>query len=261
MSTIAHAAKRRFSIATTRTKTVEKNISNEYTSEKHELLRHKATLESALNFVKKGHTGWKDVADSYKKFAELIDGDTPVDAPMHQKAVEARDSANAVHDHMSAPLSSEAAPAVLVSHVRAYISELETIEKQFPDVEGKFVEFCRYEKKSGKLSDKAAKATDTTSGDKNVSRANRNVRKLEETRAAFQTKLDGVLDMLKRSNAKYVKVLECAYTAYWLYEDTFITATESRTKGLRSKCESCKDELVKFDVSKPAHGSIPPKTV
>lgn len=261
MSGLRHSVTRRFSIATTRTKTIEKNISNDYTTEKHALLRHKATLEKSLDFVKKGHSGWKDVGESYKKFSELIDSDTPLDSPLHERAVQAKMSSNTVHDHLILPPSTDAAPSRLVSPVRAYISELETIEKQFPEVENLYIDVLHYQKKVNKNSKKASKASDTKSGDNNVRAASRNVDKLENCRASFTTKLEGVLDMMKRSNAKYVKVLECAHTAYWLYEDAYIKAVEARTNSVRATCANSTEELLKFDVTKPFPIDGSPKMV
>lgn len=257
MSSIAHGMRKRLSIATTRTKTVERNMSNDYTTEKHAVQRQKATLVKALEFVKKGHTGWKDIAESYKKFAEMVLNDTPLDSPLYEKTSKANESANAVHAHMSQPPDSSVAAARLVAHVQAYIAELTTIEKEFPVVEHGFIEVSRYENKVGKLSGKASKSEKKgNTDDKTSSRVRKNIDKLEEERAKHRPKLEGVIDMMKRANAKYPKVLHCAHTAYWLYEDSFLTATESHTKETRESCNCVKEELVSLDLN----ASPPPVT-
>lgn len=248
MSGIAHSVRKRLSIATTRTKTVEKNISAEYTSQKRSLLHSIETLENAVGMVKK--KAHSEFADSYKKFTDLISLDTPVDTALYAKTREANEVANSIFNKAKIPLQKESSAARLIAHVEAYMAELKVVEKEFNIVEVGFVEVSRYEKKVGKLSEKVGKAADKTKGsDKVVDRTRRNLDKLESERTAFNSKLQSVVDMTKKCNAKYEKILDCIYTAFWLSENDFLTSTIKVSQSVRDACIASEDELVALDVS------------
>lgn len=248
MSGIAHSVRKRLSIATTRTKTVEKNISAEYTTQKHAMLRQKETLEKALELVKKhAHS---EFADSYKKFNELVSGDAPADTTLFAKSREAGEAVNKVYALSKTPIDKNSPAAQMLAHATAYLAELNTVEKEFHGVEASFVEVERYEKKVGKLNLKSSGDTKGSGSDKVADKTRRNVNKLETERAAFATKLDATIEMMKKSNAKYEKVLDCVFTAFWVTEDEFITSTDFRTKEVREKAKQAQAELVDLDVSK-----------
>lgn len=236
----------------TRKKTVEQNISAEYTTLKHAIMRQKDTLEKALPYVKKSaHTAF---AESYRMFAELVINDMPVDSSAYDSIKDANDAAKKIHTEANTPEGSESTTARLVAHVESYINELKMIIKEFPTVEKSFVETDRYERKVGKLSEKTAKAAGIengkSDGNKMADKTRRNMDKLESERAAFNTKLDSVIDMMKKTNAKYEKVLQCTHTAFWLSEDKFVSFLAEATASVREQCKQDEQAMVDLDVSK-----------
>lgn len=235
----------------TRKKTVEQNISAEYTTLKHSVLRQKDSLEKALPYVKKSaHTAF---AESYRMFAEIVVNDMPVDSEAYEAVKSANEAAKKIHTEANTPFGSESAPARLVSHVESYISELKMVIKEFPAVEKSFVETDRYERKVGKLSEKTAKVAGEngkSDGNKFADKTRRNMDKLESERAAFNTKLDSVIEMMKKTNAKYETILQCLHTAFWLSEDKFVSFLTETTASVREQCKQDEEEMVDIDVSK-----------
>lgn len=259
MASLTHGVKKRMSLMMTRKKTIEKKMSAEYTTLKHAVLRQKDTLEGAVPYVKRAsHVAF---ADSYLSFFDLVANDTPVDSSSYDAVRDANDAAKAVHKDAHTPPAADSAPARLLAHVDAYIAELNTVAKEFAAVEKQFVETERYERKVGKLlsADKKTRADKDGAGaaDKTTATAVkasdktvRNMDKREVERAAFHTKLDSVIAMMKKTNAKYETILKCVYTAFWMSEDAFISATDSATKAVREKCKAEVDDLINLDVSK-----------
>lgn len=247
MSGIAHSVRKRLSIATTRTKTVEKNISAEYTTQKHMLQSHKKTLEEALELVKKhAHS---EFADSYKKFNELVAGDAPADTAVFEKSRTAGEAITKVYSHSKTPIDKSSQAAKMLAHVSAYLAELSTVEKEFSGVEAGFVEVERYERKLGKLARKSGGEDKGKASDKAADKTRRNVTKLETERASFKTKLDATIEMMKKSNAKYEKMLDCVFTAFWVTEDEFLNFTDTQTKEIREAAKQAQIELADIDVS------------
>lgn len=223
---------------------------NEYTVEKHSLEREKKTLEHALDLLTHSHDSWKDLGSSYKKFADLVSGDAGVDGVVFPHAEEAAKAANAVHHKLEVPPESSKPPARLIAHIKAYLAELKAVEKECEAVEKLYVESHRYEKKSQKLARKADRAAGQK--DKPVAKVtekrNRNLDKYENERNKYNNKLASVMDMLKRSNAKFDKVLHCAHAAYWLQQDEVLTFIVEKTADARGKANEHKDELVNYDL-------------
>lgn len=253
MSSIAHGAKKRFSLVTTRTKTREKNMPAEYTTKKHALQREKKTLESTLELIDSSHNSWKSISLSYKKFAELVSSDAGVDTVVFPKAGATATATNELHDHFAAPRPVDHPPARLLAHVKAFIAELETIEKECKALEEQSVEKSRYEKKTRKLEKKTSSTkhvSKAASEDKTVHKKQSNIHKLEEETAKFDVKFQSTMDMLKKANAKFEKVLHCAHSAFWLEQDEAINFTAEKTASARADASTSKDELVAFDLGK-----------
>lgn len=224
-------------------------MSNVYTTEKQALLRQKATLEKALEGISSAHSNWKEIATHYQKFSELIVGDSPVDSTLFGLATEAAAAANATQAQVATPAESAGSPARLEAHVRAYMAEVVTIEKECVAVEAGCVEVNRYKRKVDKLSDRAAKADKAKGSDKSKERTHRNLDKLEAERASYATKLEGIIDMMKRANAKFETILHCAMVAFWLQEGATIHSFAERSLMVREHAAQVEDELVALDVA------------
>lgn len=243
--------KKRLSLLTTRTKTVEKGMPDEYTAGKHALEREKKTLEQALELMNNSHGSWKHIGHTYKKFAELVSSDAGVDSTVYPEAGETAKAADAVHHKLEAAPDSSQAPARLIAHVKAYLAEINTIEKECVDVEKRWVEKHRYENKASKKKgrfDKFERKGKTDKAEKEKDDLIRQENKLANESAPFQTKLTGVLEMMKSTNGKFDQVLHCAHAAYWLEQHEILTFISDKTASTRNNSLAHQDKLVNYDL-------------
>lgn len=241
MASLAHGMKKRMSKVATRKKTIEENISAAYTGAKKQLQREKKTLNDALDLIEGTESSWAVVANQQKNFAELMETEAPIEGALHTPATAVVSQARAFQIETTTPAATDDAVAKMVGHVKAYMAEIDTVEGEFKNVETLFTETQRYEKKVGKLSNKENKAEKTK----------RNMDKLEGARASQQSALDGIIDRMGKTSAKFEAVLQCAQTAFWLKQNKFVATVGEKTQEARTAAELISGDMEKVDVTLP----------
>lgn len=264
MSELAHNVRKRLSRAALGTKTLEAGMSPEYISEKHTILREKATLERVLELTTVCRKSWLEVMHTQKNVADNIAGDAKVDGTFYPRAAEAAAAVNCIYGFACSPPQADGTISKIETHVRAYLSEVNTVVDKFVDVESGFAEVSRYQRKVGKLSDRTSRLerrVENTGGkseaankkaqraEKVASRTRRNLTKLEGERAAYESKLNGVINDMKTSSAKYETVLQCAHTAFWLSQQEMLGEITRNSQPVHDYVSAVKDELVDLDVT------------
>lgn len=250
MSGITHGMKKRMSLLTTRKKTVENGLPDEFNSEKHAMEREKKTLEQALSLLDNSHESWKQIGNSYKKFADLVSSDANVDASLYPQAGDAAKGANAVHHKLNSGPEVSASRSRMIAHVKSFLAEVSAAEKDCASVEEKWVERHRYENKVSrrqKKMDKAERKSKTEKADKAKRQLIENETKLEAEHVTFNTSLEQAISRMKNINSKFDKVLHCAHAAYWLEQNEMLTFISEKTLDARSNSAAHEKELVEFD--------------
>lgn len=251
MSGITHGMKKRMSLLTTRKKTVENGLPDEYNTAKRAMEREKKTLERALALLDTSHDSWKQIGHSYKKFADLVSSDASVDAALYPQAGDAAKAANAVHHKLQAGPEDTASRSRMIAHVKAFLAEVSATEKDCVDVEGRWVESNRYETKVSRKQKKMEKAERKNKADKAEKvkkQLHGNESKYEAERVTYESKLTSTIDRMKRINSHFDKVLHCAHAAYWLEQHEVLTFISEKTSDARTVSVAHQDELVNLDL-------------
>jgi len=238
MASVQHNLKKRMSKATTRSKTIESSISAPYAAEKKALLRQKKALQKLLRLNDSAREKWMDVFKLQKDFSEHILLEADFTGDIRSTAEEATSSLRSLETSFFKKKDSSEKSSRIEGHVRSYVAEIEAIEKEFKDVETSFTEVQRYEKKVGKLAEKATKGEKT----------NRNMEKLQSSRAIYQSKVDGM--GMKITNNKFEAILQCGLHAFWLEQDKYMALINAQTGDVREIAKRLEDALVTVDVSR-----------
>ncbi|CDF38504.1 unnamed protein product [Chondrus crispus] len=236
--------KKRISKVTTRKKTIEANISSAYTAAKNQLLREKKAISDALVLIHDSSAkAWVSLASTHKSFAELVDTESPIEGPLHEATTGTVTAARQFHGDASAEPSIGDNTAKMLGHIKAYLAEIESVEADFKKVETLYTETQRYEKKVGKLSSKEK--------DGKAVRKKRNLDKLEGARSAQQSAIDGSLERMGKTSAKFEAVMQCSQTAFWLRQDKLVKSLVALTQSARTAAEDVSEEMAKLDITMP----------
>ncbi|KAI0565783.1 AH/BAR [Gracilaria domingensis] len=234
-----HKVRKRFSKVTTRESTIESQISTPYVLEKKALLKEKAALTKAVQFLKTGKEAWVNVAKVQKEFNEHIVSEGDVASSVYSVANEASNSARLMHTDVSAESGPEVPFVAISRKVKAYIGELRDIEKDFRDVETSFTEMVRYEKKVKKLQSKKKPSTE---------KVNRNMDKMSTSRSVHESKVETITEKMKSVRTRYSGVLEAALYAFWLGQSKYFGVVEKHTDSIRQKALDSEEMLLTSDV-------------
>lgn len=237
MSSITHGMKKRMSRATTRTKTIDGNMPAEYTAAKQTMVRQKAAVAKAVEMVESAKKNWTQVFETEKDFAEHILTETAVDGSLYATATESVEGVRNLQKEIAISEAPDSHSVRMIGVAKGFLAEIESIEKEIPDVNTSYTEKARYEKKMGKLQ----------KNDGKTEKKSKNLDKLENVRAVFDSKMDGIVERIKKANARYEEVLRCVHGAFWMGEGRYMGMVDRNTSSVRGVVDVQKDDIVKPD--------------
>ncbi|CAN8072646.1 unnamed protein product [Agarophyton chilense] len=229
-----HKIRKKFSKATTRESTIESNIAAPYVLEKKGLLREKAGLTKALQFLQSGKAAWEQVANIQKEFSEHILGECDVSSPVYSVVNNTANNVRGLNTELKTESSPDESFVILSRNVKAYIGELNDIEKDFVDVETSFTEMLRYEGKVEKLKSKKNPKMD---------KVNRNIDKMAVSRSVHESKVGAITERIRAVRSKYDGVLQATLHSFWLGQSKYMGLVEKRTDSIRQTALDHKDEM------------------
>lgn len=239
MASITHGLKKRMSKATTRTKTINKNISAEYTVAKNLLNRQRTAVEGALKHIGSAKDSWLAVHKAESEFSEHILTETEVDSPIYAAVNGAAVQVRECQTEISAAETADAPVTKIMSKIKAFVAEVEAVEKDFKDVETSYTEVARYQKKVDKLNNKSKKEE----------KVKNNLDKLAGSRAVYQNKVDGCVNKMGMTSSKFDTVLKMIMAVFWGTQGKYLAVVSNHTKEVRTTAVTDLGIMVDTDMS------------
>ncbi|PXF46475.1 hypothetical protein BWQ96_03710 [Gracilariopsis chorda] len=207
--------------------------------EKKALLREKASLKRALEFLHTGKAAWTQVTKTQLDFNEHILAESDMSSIVHEVAKKEANSMRNLHSEAHDAFLSKSPSLVVDKEVREYLKELEDIEKHFKDVEASFSEVMRYEKKVDKLKSKS----------KTGEKIKRNIDKMAANRAEHDAKLNSVVPKMKAARERFDSMLGKVQYTFWMSQDKYSQLVNPHTESMTHAVAAAKDENTALAVS------------
>lgn len=164
-------------------------------------------LKASSAALQESERSWKDVCTKQKAFADAFSNKYPdKDQVRDFSKTSANKSQALVKEFVLKTEGSNAPHHDLDATVQAYLAEIAAVQEQYKEVTDLNTEMQMYEKKVTDLS-KGKKIDETKTA--------RNMEKLEEAKASYESKLETIVDQMKAVYAKRGVALKATYVAYW----------------------------------------------
>jgi hypothetical protein len=164
-------------------------------------------LKASSAALQESERSWKDVCTKQKAFADAFSNKYPdKDQVRDFSKTSANKSQALVKEFVLKTEGSTAQHHDLDATVQAYLADIAAIQEQYKEITDLNTEMQMYDKKVNDLS-KGKKVDEIKTA--------RNMEKLEEAKAAYEAKLDTLVDRMKAVYSKRGIVLKSTYVAYW----------------------------------------------
>jgi hypothetical protein len=198
-----HKIKKAAATVTTKT-TPESAEYAEYVIKLSNLATYLKASSAALG---ESERSWKEVCNKQKAFADAFSNKYPDNDTVRGFAKNSAAKSQAlVKEFVLKTEGSTAAHHELDATVQEYLAEIAAVQEQYKEVTDLNTEMQMYAKKVADLS--KAKKTDEA-------KTSRNMEKLEEAQASYDTKLEKIVGQMKVVYAKRGVALKATYVAYW----------------------------------------------
>lgn len=247
MTDLKHATKKRFAKTLTRKKTIESGVSAEFTDYRKKLQAAYNAVKTMIKEIRATREAWQTVSKHQSAFSEALVAALPVDGVVRTHAREVDNTARKMHHIILENEAPTDAHLRIVGVLEGYLSLLQAIKDDYPDVETSFTEVRRYQRKVEKLTKKAPKKQESLT---------RNLEKLNVARGEHDAKLLHIIPRMSAAYEKHEAVFQCAHHAFWISQDKFITIVNNSTHAIRLESAAVRDHLVNIDINTPA--KLPP---
>lgn len=238
MSTVGHNIKKRMSKVTTAKSTIESNISPEYVTEKRKLQRQLKGAEKVLKSLRRSDLAWLEVVAASAKFNDEIMTEASESGVVRSLASDMNKATQEMEKKMKKVSDVNDLDMKLRTHIKSFIAEATDVSKSFVDAETSHTEVKRYEKKVEKLTKKNKKPEKTA----------RNVDKLASVRVVYHSKIEDMVERMKKTTEKYETVLQCAQYSLLMGQINKLKIVDENA-GEVSKIEEVTAKLVAIDMS------------
>lgn len=164
-------------------------------------------LKASSAALQESERSWKDVAQKQKVFADAFSNKYPDKDVVRDFAKTSASKSQALVKEFVLKTEGSSAPHHdLDNIVQEYLAEIAAVQEQYKEVTTLNTEMQMYNKK----------VEDLTKGKKlDETKTARNMEKLEEAKAAYENKLDTIVEEMKEIYGKRSIVLRSTYIAYW----------------------------------------------
>eukprot|EP00178_Gracilaria_changii_P025462 TRINITY_DN78446_c0_g1_i1.p1 TRINITY_DN78446_c0_g1~~TRINITY_DN78446_c0_g1_i1.p1 ORF type:complete len:245 (-),score=54.53 TRINITY_DN78446_c0_g1_i1:86-820(-) len=178
------------------------------------------TLRTNLDNVQKSlQTAMGDIDDAQKAYTKAAADAGKFSTTMHSlypKDDETRElfktTVDQVADVVPKDLETITEPAsnvrALERMVSAYLTEIKTLSAEYPKLETARKDYAMYQAKVEKLGKK----------DSDNDKQSRNMGKLEDAKAKYNSMLEGIIHRMKITYEKASLMFRASYVAYWIYQ-------------------------------------------
>lgn len=221
-----------------------------------------STLSASHTALKQSDEAWKVLVHSQKTFAESFANKYPDKDPTREFAKKSAASSQATNKEFILKTDEGSATHWKLDAIpQAYIAEIQEVEATYKELTVSNTDLELYKKKVQDLQKPRKK--DLT--DKEKSKIERNVKKLEENQTKHDDLLDKTVDRMKEIYAKRQVALKCAYVAFWLSQirafemvDKSITVTrEFVGSSVDTLLETNMSKLTEEHIDKVVNGTVP----
>lgn len=199
-------------------------------------------LTGALTDIDQAEKSWRTLVSSSEHFSSGLHSLYPQDDDV-------RNLFKKTIDDVGGPLTKEMADATdakskvktIERMVRAYLTEIKTLAAEYSKVETARKDFAIYQTKVDKLGKKEAES----------SKQSRNLDKLENSRATYNSVLEGTTHRMKTTYEKAPTMFRAAYVAYWLYHSTMSSIVTKHFKPSFDYAKAHADHLFSMSQGSP----------
>lgn len=246
MAGLKHATKKRFTKASTRSSTITKGISAEYVAYRSKLDKLHSAVKALVKQIKYTSQVWGGVAKHQNEYANALLAAIPADGSVQAHAREVEGVVRQLQRLMLEGEGEEAPHKRMITILDAYVRQIESVQKDYSNVEMTFTEILRYQKKVDKLGKK---------GEKKADKLQQNVDKLTAARAEHETKLDDIMKRMKEVYSKHEAIFQCAHHAFWIAQEKYSSVINNTTRNIRLESMTVRNQLASLDI---ATGALPP---
>jgi len=212
-------------------------------------------LTSALADIDSAEKSWKTLVTSASHFSSALHSLYPTDDDL-------RALFKTTHEQVSAPLTKQmaedGAPDSQVKSiermVRAYLTEIKTLSAEYTKVDHARRDYAMFQAKADKL---AKKNSSGGGGDKQTKNIDKNLNNLEESKAKYNSILEGTVHRMKSTYDKATTMFRAAFVAYWLYHNDMTKVVNENFRPAFSYARANADGLFRMSAT-PA--SVPAVT-
>lgn len=240
MPGVKHATKKRFAKASTRQKTIDQNISAEFTDNRNKLNGVYKSIKLLIKHIEATGQVWAAVGKQHVSFAEALVASLPAEGPVRVHAREVEETVRRLQRDMLTDVNETAPHMRVLAILRNYLEVVNAVQSEYPDVETTFTEVARYQRKVDKLAKKGAKKRESL---------DRNITKQQTAQREHETALTNILERMKSAYDKHEAVFQCAHHAFWLAQERYASAVNEATKNIRWESMALRDHLVNIDVA------------
>lgn len=238
---IKHATKRMFSRASTRKKTINKGLSQEFVDSRRRLDELSASLKTLVKAVQSNKQQWMAVAKHQRDFSKTLSSTFPEAGTVHDHADEVELQLRNVQQLISDKDVPDAEHQQLLKVVDEYLKQIEGIEKEYKEIETRFTEKQRYEHKVDKLGKK-------NNSDKTSSKLTRNIEKLATAESKLDQKVNTILEKMRTCFSKHQVILQCAHHSYWMANYNYSAIINQSVQNIQAESVAVHDQLLKVNV-------------
>ena len=223
--------------ATTTVKGVENAEFADYRSRLENLSGYLRTSSAALNESEKA---WKEVCHKQKVFADEFANRYPDKDQVRKFAKESSASSQSLVKEFVLKTDGSTAPHWQVDAVvQEYLSEIQEVAAEYKAVNDAMKEVSMYTKKVDDLQN--AKKPDEN-------KIARNIEKLEEAKASYDSVLDRVVEEMKKVYNKRQVAMKATYVAYWSSQLRAFNLLDNSLESTRAFVEGSVESISKKNI-------------
>lgn len=185
-------------------------VNPEFDGLKDKLEQVQKSLTTATLELNNAQKAYKNAASEATTFSTALHAMYPTDDEFREVL---KTSVSEVADPIPKAMEEVLEPAskvrVIERMVNSYITEIKSVSQEYSKLENARKDYAMYQAKVGKL-EKKDSANDKQS---------RNMSKLEDSKAKYNSLLEGTLHRMKSTHSKAKDMFRAAFVAYWLYQN------------------------------------------
>lgn len=244
MPDLKHSTKKVLSRASTRKKTINKGLNQEFVDSRRRLHDISESVKSLKKAVHSNRQVWTAVAKHQRDFTKTLASSFPQEGGVQAHADEVETLLRNVQELLNSEDVEDAPHQRIVDVLESYLKLLELIEVEYKQVETAFTEKLRYEKKVDKLEKKKTSNANTKLPEK----LTRNLTKMAEAQGHLDDQVRNLLMRMRSAFDKHEAVLQCAHHAYWMANHSYLKTIEHATHDIRGESLAVHNRLLSIDV-------------